>query len=175
MSFIIDNARMIAARLISVVHDVSLIFPRSRYLVAHSIAYALRAAGGSKSEIIFRVLLINPRTFLIIINMGELLDFARGAYHILVKFDIISMWVAPVHICLTVIVYPHRRIDVIPMLLLPHQRLANGVVERSIGRIGHEHSNAVAVNRAIHIKFPVPFDDLLCPCAVVAIVPLEVL
>ena len=166
---------MIAARLISVVHDVSLIFPRSCYLVAHSIAYALRAAGGSKSEIIFRVLLINPRTFLIIINMGELLDFARGAYHILVKLDVISMRVAPVHICLTVIVYPHRRIDVIPMFLLPYQRLADGVVERAIRRIGHKHSNSVTVYRTVHIELSVALNHLLCPCTVVTIVPLEVL
>ena len=61
------------------------------------------------------------------------------------------------------------------MLLLPHQRLTNGVVERSIRRIGHKHTNAVAVYRTVHIELSVALNHLLCPCAVVAIVPLEVL
>ena len=154
---------------------MTLILPRPRNLITHGIADTFRTACRCKSEIILRLSFINPRAFLIIRNMRELMDFTRSGNHILIKLYVIGMGIAPVHVCLAVIINPYGRVYVVPMLFLPDKRLANGVMKGAIGRIGHKHSNAVAMDRTIHIEFAVTFNDLLSPSSIVTIVPFKVL
>ena len=85
------------------------------------------------------------------------------------------MRIAPVHVCLTVSINPHRRVDVVPVLLLPYKRFADGVVEWSVGRVGNQHTDAVPVYGTVHIELPVALYHLLSPCSVFTVVPLEVL
>ena len=84
------------------------------------------------------------------------------------------MGIAPVHICLSVVVDPYGWVDVIPVFGTPNKRFAYRVFERTEGRVGNEHSDTIAVDRAIHIPLAVALDDLFCPGTVVALIPLEV-
>ena len=61
------------------------------------------------------------------------------------------------------------------MLLLPHKRLPYGIFEWSVRGICHQHPYAVAVNRTIHIPFPIAIHDLLSPRTVITVIPFEVL
>ena len=81
------------------------------------------------------------------------------------------MGVAPVHIGLTVVVDEHRGVDVVPVLLLPYQRLAERVFERTVGRVGHEHADAVTVERGIEVVLTVALDGLDGPGAVLTAAP----
>ena len=87
----------------------------------------------------------------------------------------IELGITPVHVGLSIIVDQHRGVNIVPMLLLPHERLADWISERTIGGIADKHAYAIAVKRAIHIVFTVAVHHLLGPGSVVAATPLEIL
>ena len=173
LALIVDDARMIATSTRRMVHDMSLIFPRSERILAHRITDALRTAGRSISQIIIAIALPEPRTFLIILNLREVHDGIRIRNHVLVQFHCLQLRVAPIHVSLVIIINPYGRVDVEPVAL-PCQRLSDRILERSEWTICYQHSDAMTVDRAIHIPFAIALDDLLCPGTILALEPLEV-
>ena len=85
------------------------------------------------------------------------------------------MGIAPVHIGLSVIIGEDGGIDVVPMLLLPDQWFTQRVAERSIGRIGHKHTDAMSVEWGIEVVLAVALYGLYGPGAVLAAAPREFL
>ena len=84
------------------------------------------------------------------------------------------MRVAPVHIGLSVVINKHRGVDVVPVLFLPDERLSQRIDKGTVGRVGYQHANAVAVDGTIHIPFAVALHHAFGPGTIVALVPLEV-
>ena len=175
LSLVVDDAGMVAAVTVGRSHDVSLYFPWTQWAVAHGIAYALGAAGGSEGQVILAVALVEPGSFLVGFQLAELHDFARIGYHVLVQLHAIQVGVAPIHIGLSVIVNEYGGVNVFPVLLLPYQRLADGVFERAVGRVGNQDSDAVSMQGTIHVELAVALHYLLCPCSVVPAAPGELL
>ena len=174
LSLVVDDARVVSAVTVSVVHDVSLVLPWSCRAVAHGVAYTLRAACGCECKVVFAVSLVEPWSFLVILDMRKLDDVSRVRDHVLVELYIIEVRVAPVHVCLTVIVDPYGRVDVIPVLLLPYKSASERIHEWSVWRVSHEHADSVAVDRAVHVELSVTLHDLLSPCSVVVLIPFEI-
>ena len=174
-SLIVDYTGMVAASALSVVHNVALVFPRPCGAVTHRIAYTLGAACRRKRKIVVSVSLIEPGTLLIIFDMRQFHDVARIGNHILVQLHIVEVGVAPIHVSLSVVIDEYGRIYIVPMLFLPHERLAYGVLERAVRRIGYEHAYAVTVNRAIHVELAVTLYNLFSPGSVILVNPLEIL
>ena len=176
LALVVDDTRVIAACTPGAVHNVSHRTPRSRRLVAHRITDAFGAAGRGKGQVPVLAVLIQPGAFLIVVDMVvEFVYLALQRNHILVEQCPIGVRVAPVQIGLSVVVNPNCRVDVVPVFLLPKQGFSQRIDERSIGRISHQHTDAVSVNRTVHVELSVPFDHLLGPGTVVVVVPLEVL
>ena len=175
LSLVINNTRVIATSAVGVVHDVSFILPRTRRRITHGIANTFRTTGRCKCQVVMPIALIEPRTFLIIIDFViQFCDFARIGNHVLVQLHIIHIWVSPIHICLSVSVYPHRWVDVVPVLTLPDERFADRVNKRTVWRICNKHTDAMPMNRAIHIELSISLNDLLSPSTIVTIIPLEI-
>ena len=61
------------------------------------------------------------------------------------------------------------------MLLVPYERFAEWVLERSKRRVGNKHSDAVTMYRTIHIPLAIALYYLLSPRAVVSLIPFEIL
>ena len=167
-ALVVDDARVVAPGPRSVVHDVAFVLPRSLGTVAHRISYALGAAGRCESEVVVAVAFVEPRTFLIILDLiVQLVDRAAERNHVLVELSPVYVRIAPIHVCLAVVVDEDGRVDVLPVFSLPYQRLTERIGERAVRRVSHQHSDAVAVERAVHVEFAVTFNHLERPCAVV--------
>ena len=173
LALIVDDARMIATSTRRMVHDMSLIFPRSERILAHRITDALRTAGRSKCQIIIAIALPEPRTFLIILNLREVHDGISIRYHILIQLYCLQFWISPIHVSLIIIIYPYSGVDVKP-ITFPCQRLSERILERSVWTISYQHSDAMTMDRTIHIPFAIALDDLLCPGTILTLEPLEV-
>ena len=78
------------------------------------------------------------------------------------------MRIAPVHIGLTVVIGIDGGVDVVPVFLLPDQWLAEGILERTVGRVGHQDTDAVTVQRGIKVVLTIALDSLDGPGAVLA-------
>ena len=61
------------------------------------------------------------------------------------------------------------------MLPSPHERFAKRVLEWTKRRVGNEHTDTIAVYRAIHIPLAIALNHLFCPCSVVSLIPSEIL
>ena len=85
------------------------------------------------------------------------------------------MRVAPIHIGLSVVVGKDRWVNIIPMLPLPYQRLAEGVFERTVRSVGNEDCDAVTMEWSIEVVFAVALYGLDGPCAIVATAPGNIL
>ena len=133
LALVINDARMVAACAVGGTHDVALHFPRAGGVFGHGVADALGAACGSVGQVILAVALVEPRAFLIVLQLAHAHDSAAIRNHVFVQRHVVQVRVAPVHVSLAVVVNPHRRVNVFPMLLLPHERLAEGVFERPVG------------------------------------------
>ena len=105
----------------------------------------------------------------------EHIDVAFGGYHILVQLDTIGLGVAPEHIGLSVVVDPDGGVDVVPVLLLPYQRLTQRILEGSVGRVRHQHPDTVSVQRGIEVVLAVACDGLDGPGTVLPAAPGELL
>jgi hypothetical protein len=81
-------------------------------------------------------------------------DVTIDGNHILVQTYPVHVRVAPVHVGLAVVVDEDGRVDVLPVLLLPDERLPERVLEGAEGRVRHQHADAVAMDRAVHVNFP---------------------
>jgi len=65
----------------------------------------------------------------------KLMNLIAVRDHIRVELHIIYIRIAPVHVSLSVVIDEHARVNVIPMLFLPYERLAERIRERSIRRV----------------------------------------
>ena len=161
VTFIVRDTRVVTAVALGGAHDVAFRYPRSCGGIAHGIAESLRTAGRGVCEIVVATAFVEPGTFLVVVHCpfgfvtpwhvkvdsGSLLlhwthhavygveyqDVALGRDHVIVQFYAVGIGVAPVHIGLSVVVNPHGGIDVVPVALIPHQRLAEGILEGSVG------------------------------------------
>ena len=80
------------------------------------------------------VALVEPRAFLVVLYLiVQFHHFALQRDHVVVQLGIVGVGVAPVHIGLAVFVGVHRRVDVVPVALVPNERFAERVLERSVG------------------------------------------
>ena len=96
------------------------------------------------------VAFIEPGAFLVVVDViVEFRYLALCGNHVLVQANIIGMRISPVHPCLPVLVDKYGGIDVVPMFALPNQGLAQRVFERSVRRIGNQHTDTVSVQWAI--------------------------
>ena len=84
------------------------------------------------------------------------------------------MRIAPIHISLPVAVRKDRGVDVVPMLLLPNKWFAKRVTEWAVGRIAHQHADAVPMQRRIEVVLAVALHRLNCPSTIVATAPRKV-
>ena len=174
LSLIVDDAGMVAARAFGRFHYVPLNLPRAGRTVAHRVANSFGTTGRGESKIVASAALIEPRAFLIMLQLAHFHDVAGGGNHVLVQLDVIQVGVAPVHIGLPVVVDEHRGVYVFPVFLLPYERLSQRVFERTVRRIGHEHAYAVAVQRAVHVELAAALDHMLRPSTVVTLAPSKV-
>ena len=171
LTLIVNDARMVAARTVGRSHNVAFHLPRPGGVFSHGVADTFRAASGSVSQIILAITFVEPRTFLIVLQLAHAHDGAAIGNHVFVQRHIIQVRVTPVHIGLSVIVNPDSRVNVFPMFLLPYKRFSDRVFKWSIGRIGNQYADAVPVEGAIHIKLTIALHYLLCPCTVITLTP----
>ena len=85
------------------------------------------------------------------------------------------MRISPVEPSLSVVISIDRGVDVEPVALIPHQRLTEGIMKRTVGGVGHQHANAVAVEWCIEIVLAVALYGLDGPATVLTRAPGEVL
>ena len=72
MSLEVTDAGMVATIAQGGAHDVVLPLPGTGGRVAHGIAKCLGTAGGGVGHIVMSIALVEPGTFLIVLDMGEL-------------------------------------------------------------------------------------------------------
>ena len=173
---VVADAWVVASVAVSRAHDVAFRLPRACGAVAHSIAQRLGAAGGGIAQIVMSSTLVEPGAFLIVFDViVELGDAAFQRSHVVVQKGVVGIGVAPVHIGLPVVIRKDGRVDVVPVLFLPDERLAERVVERAVGRVADEDTNAVPVKRGVEVVFTVALYRLDGPRAVVAAAPGKIL
>ena len=171
----VDDTRVVTTCTVRWSHHITSELPRSQRVVAHRITETFRTACSSEVEIILTVTLIEPRTLLIVLrHIVQTHRIALQRNHILVQQGTIQMRITPVHISLPIIVDKHRWVDILPVLTLPYQRFPDWVFERSVWRVRYQHTDAVSVNRAVHIPLTVTFNHTFSPCTVLPVIPLEV-
>ena len=203
MTLEVADTRMVTTVALSRTHDVTLLYPRTCRRVAHGIAQSFRTAGTGKAQVVVTIALVEPRSFLIVLNspIGFLaprgtkinlstilldgahntvlgikhMDVATGRDHILVKLDVIDIGIAPVHVSLTIIVDKHRGIDVLPVFALPHEGFAQGILERSVWRVSYQHANTMTMQRGIEIVLAMTLNSLDGPSTVLTRTPGEIL
>ena len=138
LAFEVNYTWMIATVAVSRTHDISLCFPLSCRRVAHGIAKSFRAAGRGESKVILVLAhsvltFVEPWSFLIVLYLiVEFNNVALGRNHIIIQLHIIGIRIAPVHICLPVIINKNRRVYIFPVLTLPYEWFAERVLERSV-------------------------------------------
>jgi len=105
LAFVLNDARMIAARAAVRRHDIALIFPRAGRTVAHGIPDAFGAAGGGVCVVAATFTLPHPWGLLVMkgIRLAGLFpnqtvpgDLTGKGNHILVQFDIPKVRVSPI-------------------------------------------------------------------------------
>src|SRR5574344_1992695 len=100
------------------------------------------------------------------------LHLAIKRNHILIELDIIHARVAPHEPCLTFLVNHNSRVSMIPTAILI-EWLADGITERTCGRICHCHANSHSIGKArmgtdIPIKLAIALNALACPGTVIS-------
>ena len=155
-------------------HNVALVGPGARNLVAHGIPDTFGTAGRCESHVVIVAVLIDPGAFLVILDLGVGDDGALSTNHVLVQLDHVQFGVAPVHVGLSVVVNPDGRVDIVPVLALPDQGLVQRFLEGAVRVVGHQDGNAVAVNGDVHEPLAVALDDLFRPGPVSLCAPLDV-
>ena len=80
------------------------------------------------------------------------MDLSVDGNHVLVQTHPVHMRIPPVHIGLAVIVDEHGRVDVLPVLLLPHERMPERILEGPERRICHQDADSMPVDGAVHVK-----------------------
>ena len=109
------------------------------------------------------ITLVEPRTFLIVGNMRKFGDTTGQRRHVVAQLCPERMGVAPVHIGLTIVVGIDAGVDIKPVALVPYQRLAERIFERSIGRVSHQHTDAMTMQWSIEIVFAIALYRLDSP------------
>ena len=93
------------------------------------------------------------------------------ANHVVIQLGIIEMRIAPIEICLPIIIYPDRRIDVIPLTIIK-ERFAECILERTCRRIAHGNTDGdtttqLGVGADIPVIFAISLDGLCRPGTVI--------
>ena len=175
MSFVVDDTRMISPVALRRAHDIALALPRSGGRVAHGIAQRLGTTGRGIAQIIMAIALVEPRSFLVMFYMiRKTHDAVFQGNHVVIQSRIVRIRVAPVHIRLSVVIGKHAGVDVIPVGLIPYYRFLQRIAERSVGRVGSEHTDAMTVQRCIEIILAIALNGLNRPCPVLTATPREV-
>ncbi len=154
---------MVATALICRCHDITFGSPRSHRTVTHCVSDTFRTASRGESQIVMTASLIKPWTFLIMLRSGQLVDFSRIRNHIMIQFHIVGIRIAPIHICLTVVININRGVYIIPSTVLPDNRFADRVFKGTVRTVSHEHSDAITVYRTIHVEFTITCHYLFSP------------
>ena len=96
-------------------------------------------------------------------------------YHVLVKKNISELGISEIEICLTVVIYKHGGVNIIPVALI-YKRLAD-IDKGTRGAVRHAdsycHTAVLLVNGAVKIVLAVSLDSLRRPCSVLC--PLYIL
>ena len=171
----VADARMVASIAQRGAHDVVLPLPGPCGRIAHRIAQSLRATGGGKGAIVMSIALIEPRAFLIMLDVGQLCHLTLQRDHIIVEFGVEGMWISPIQVSLSVGVGIDRRIDVEPVALVPYQRLTQWILERTIRGVGFQDGDTVPVEWGIEVVFPIALYRLDGPGSVLSTAPGDVL
>ncbi len=93
------------------------------------------------------------------------------ANHVVIQLGIIEMRIAPIEICLPIIIYPDRRVDVIPLTIIK-ERFAECILERTRRRIAHGNTDGdtttqLGVGADIPVVFTIALDGLCRPGTVI--------
>ena len=172
----VDDAGVVASGEVGGVHDHALVRPGAGGFVAHGVADAFRAAGGSVRQVVMTVLFPDPGTFLVILGFGRFFDdFAGGGNHVFVQFDVVQVGVAPVQVSLTIVIDEGRRINVVPDVVGVDQPFTQGILEGTVRTIGYQNTDTTPVNGAVEVKLAVALDALNSPGAIILSGPLEIL
>ena len=96
---------------------------------------------------------------------------ALQANHVVIQLGIIEMRIAPIEICLPIIIYPDRRVDIIPLTIIK-ERFAECILERTRRQIAHGYTDGDAatqlgVGADIPVIFAIALDGLCRPGTVI--------
>ena len=156
-------------------HNIAFPFPRTSRTVAHSITQSLRTTCRCESQIIMAITLIEPRSLLIVGDVRQFCYTTCQRCHIFAQLCPESMRITPIHICLTIIIGINRGIYIKPVILIPYQRFAQRIFERTIRRIGLKHADSMSVKRSIEIILAIALYILNSPSSILTTAPREVL
>ena len=167
MPLIVDDAGVICEAVAAVLHDDTAVFPGPRRAFAHRISDVF-------GDAVRRIDHIIPVTVLVEIGRFGVLGTPRVDLdrlpligdHISVELHHPELWVAPVEICLPVIIHKHSGVNIAPVRAA--KRLANRVGERPFRAVCNSNADrsAAAVCRShghIIIEFAVTLDALCRP------------
>ena len=174
VAFEVGNARMVAAVAVRGAHDVARRCPGSCWRGAHGVAQSLGTAGAGEAEIVFAAAIVEPRPFLVVLDVWQLDDAVLHRNHVVVQSGVVAVGVSPVHIRLSVVVGEDCGVDVVPVFALPYDGLAQRVAEGTVWRVAHQHADAVAVEWGIEVVLAVASHRLYGPGTVFAAAPREV-
>ena len=121
------------------------------------------------------IALIEPRSLLIMLDMREFYCLTLERDHIVVQLGVEGVGIAPIEVSLSVVVGIYRRVDVVPVALVPHQRLTQGILKRAVGRVGFEYGNAVSVKRSVEIVLAIALYGLDGPGSILTTAPGNIL
>ena len=172
-------------------HYRSNIFPRTFGFVADRISDVLRHSTSRIQQPVFSVALGNPRSFGIAVLVFlalhafshrrcakaflchfQFLNLAVDRHHVVVQTCEVNLRIAPIDVCLSVVIYHHCRVDIIPRAIV-EERFSQGILERTSRRVGHcdAYCHAVCDFRMgadVPIIFSVALNGLCRPSAVVS-------
>ena len=164
----------------------ALVLPRAVDALAHGIGRLFGESHG-EAQVVPVAPLVNPRRLGVevlsrrgerrLVDAGDAdgHDVALGLHHVVLELDVVELGVAPEHVGLTVVVNPHRGVDVLPAdwrvlgghvvgdegFRLRHEGAGGGV------RDGHADglpADALVLGRDVPVVFSAALDDLAGPC-----------
>ena len=101
----------------------------------------------------------------------HLLHLTIDADHVLIQLQVVDARIAPIEPCLTIIINEHSGVNMIPTAIFI-ERLANGIAERTCGRICHSHTNRhtareTGMSTDVPIELTIALYALTRPCTIV--------
>ena len=81
------------------------------------------------------------------------------------------MRIPPIQVSLSVVVGIDRGVDVVPVALVPYQRLTQGIRKRAVRRVGFQDGNTMSVEWGIEIILSITLNGLDGPGTVLSTTP----